>query len=42
MDINILYGILLTVVLGLVIEFFQSLNRFQRWKECRLQIEISK
>ena len=42
MDINILYGILLTVAFGLVIEFFQSLNRFQSWKECRFQIEISK
>ena len=32
MDINTLYGILLAVALGLVIAFFQSLNRKKSWK----------
>ncbi len=39
MDINTLYGILLAVALGLVIAFFQSLNRKKSWKGIVRKIE---
>ena len=39
MDVNTLYGILLAVTLGLIIAFFQSLNRKKSWKGTVTKIE---